>query len=71
MRNPGDDDNYGELPSEEKLRRAFDRFDTNRDRKISREEFKSVVRVFDPEISDSDIAEAFKGLDSELSNISV
>ncbi|POO02747.1 Parvalbumin [Trema orientale] len=59
-------DNYcDEPPSEEELRRAFDRFDTNKDGKISREEFKSAVRVFGPEISDSDIAEAFRGLDSD------
>ncbi|PON34588.1 Parvalbumin [Parasponia andersonii] len=54
-----------EPPSEEELRRAFDRFNTNKDGKISREEFKSAVRIFGPEVSDCDTAEAFRGLDSD------
>ncbi|POO02746.1 Parvalbumin [Trema orientale] len=40
-------------------------FDSDKDGKISREEFKSVLKDLDPEISDSKIAKAFQALDSD------
>ena len=59
------DNNCDELPSEEELRRAFEKFDSDKDGKINQNEFKSALRDLDPEISDSEIAKAFQALDSD------
>ncbi|KAL5557026.1 hypothetical protein UlMin_039262 [Ulmus minor] len=52
-------------PSVEELKWAFEKFDANKDGKISREEYKAALRVLDREIADSEIAKAFQALDSD------
>lgn len=59
------DNKKSELPSVEELRWAFDKFDTNKDGRISRQEYKSALRALDREIVDSEIAKAFQALDSD------
>ncbi|XP_062102042.1 calcium-binding protein CML24-like [Humulus lupulus] len=56
---------HHQLPSMEELRWAFEKFDTNKDGRISRQEYKSALRVLDREMTDSEIAKAFQALDSD------
>ncbi|XP_050378129.1 calmodulin-like protein 30 [Argentina anserina] len=52
-------------PKMEEMRWVFDKFDTNKDGKISREEYKSALKTLDKEMTEAEIAKTFKALDSD------
>ncbi|KAL6222573.1 hypothetical protein ACLB2K_005965 [Fragaria x ananassa] len=52
-------------PKMEEIRWVFDKFDTNKDGKISREEYKSLLKTLDKEMTEAEIAKTFKALDSD------
>ncbi|XP_030538829.1 calmodulin-like protein 30 [Rhodamnia argentea] len=51
-------------PNTEEMRQVFDKFDANRDGKISKEEYKSAMGVLGQGISDHEANEAFRVMDA-------
>jgi calcium-binding protein CML len=49
----------------EEMRWVFNKYDTNKDGKISREEYKSALKVLDKGISETEVAKAFQMIDSD------
>lgn len=49
----------------EEMKWAFDKFDSNKDGKISKEEYKYALKVLDKEIAEAEVAKAFKEIDSD------
>ncbi|KAM2640301.1 hypothetical protein TB1_026702 [Malus domestica] len=52
-------------PKVGEVRYVFDKFDTNKDGRISREEYKSALKTLDKDIAEGEIAKTFKALDSD------
>ncbi|KAI6700023.1 hypothetical protein NL676_014347 [Syzygium grande] len=52
-------------PNTEEMRRVFDKFDANRDGKISKEEYKLAVGVLGQGISNHEATEAFRVMDAD------
>ncbi|CAN6680143.1 unnamed protein product [Malus baccata var. baccata] len=52
-------------PKVEEVRYVFDKFDMNKDGRISREEYKSALKTLDKDIAEGEIAKTFKALDSD------
>lgn len=49
----------------EELRWVFNKYDTNKDGKISQEEYKLALKALDSGISDTEVAKAFQSIDSD------
>ncbi|XP_027361038.1 calmodulin-like protein 1 [Abrus precatorius] len=52
-------------PKEEEMKWVFEKFDTNKDGKISLEEYKAAARALDRGIGDTEAVKAFKVMDSD------
>lgn len=52
-------------PNAEEMKWVFEKFDTNKDGKISLEEYKAAARAFDRAIGDTEAVNAFKVMDTD------
>ncbi|XAR57800.1 hypothetical protein NMG60_11026066 [Bertholletia excelsa] len=53
------------LPNEAEMKKVFDKFDTNKDGKISPEEYKKIVRALGKQDAESEVAKAFEAMDTD------
>uniref|UniRef100_A0A7N0VGH3 EF-hand domain-containing protein n=1 Tax=Kalanchoe fedtschenkoi TaxID=63787 RepID=A0A7N0VGH3_KALFE len=60
----------GYQPSTEELRRVFDRFDSNRDGKISQQEYKVILKALGKEGAVADVPSLFRAADLDGDGIS-
>lgn len=52
-------------PNVEEMKWVFDKFDTNKDGKISRQEYKSVLRALGKGVDETEMAKAFQATDTD------
>ncbi|XP_004511937.1 calmodulin-like protein 30 [Cicer arietinum] len=52
-------------PQKEEIKWVFEKFDTNKDGKISLEEYKAAAKALDKGIGDAEAMKAFKAMDSD------
>ncbi|RDX57783.1 Calmodulin-like protein 1, partial [Mucuna pruriens] len=52
-------------PKEEEMKWVFEKFDTNKDGKVSLEEYKAAARALDRGIGDAEAVKAFRVMDSD------
>ncbi|CAJ2646205.1 unnamed protein product [Trifolium pratense] len=52
-------------PKKDEMKWVFEKFDTNKDGKISLEEYKAAAKALDKGIGDGDALKAFKAMDSD------
>lgn len=55
----------GYQPNIDEMKFVFDKFDTNRDGKISKEEYKAAVRILGKGTADAEMLQAFKSIDAD------